>query len=44
VRKRMNNQWTEDRKIALADYIIHNDNEHLMTPQVMKIHQDIILK
>jgi dephospho-CoA kinase len=43
VRKRMDNQWSEERKISLADYIIYNDNEHLITPQVMEIHQAITL-
>jgi dephospho-CoA kinase len=42
VRKRMDNQWREEKKIALADFIIHNDNEHAIIPQVMKIHQDIL--
>ena len=41
VRKRMNNQWREERKIALADYIICNDDERLITPQVMEIHRCI---
>jgi len=42
VRKRMDNQWSEEKKIALADYIINNDNEYLLIPQVMEIHHAII--
>jgi len=42
VRKRMDNQWQEDKKMALADYIIYNDNEQSIITQVIKIHKDII--
>ena len=42
VRKRMNNQWREEKKMALADYIIRNDNEYAIIPQVMKIHTAIL--
>jgi dephospho-CoA kinase len=42
VRKRMDNQWPEEKKIILADYIIHNDNIHLITPQVMEIHKNLL--
>jgi len=38
VRKRMANQWTEDKKIALADFVIYNDQLSLLTHQVMEIH------
>jgi dephospho-CoA kinase len=42
VRQRMANQWPEERKIPLADYIIHNDSAQLLTPQVMKIHRQLL--
>ena len=42
VRKRMANQWTEEKKIKLADYIIHNDNVHQIAPQVMEIHEQLL--
>lgn len=42
VRKRMANQWPEEKKMALADYIIHNDNEYAIIPQVINIHQKLI--
>ena len=41
VRKRMNNQWPEEKKIALADYVIYNDNVQLIAPQVMAIHKKV---
>ena len=43
VRKRMASQWQEEKKIPLADYIIYNDNEHFITPQVRKIHRQLLL-
>ena len=43
VLRRMANQWPEKKKIALADYIIYNDNLHLITPQIMKIHKQIMM-
>ena len=42
VRQRMANQWPEEKKIALADYIIYNDNKRLITPQVMEIHRQLL--
>ena len=41
VQKRMANQWPEEKRIALADYVIYNDNLRLITPQVMAIHKSI---
>ena len=42
VRNRMANQWTEQKKMALSDYIIDNDRQRFLIPQVMKIHQQIL--
>ncbi len=39
---RTGNQWTQVRKQELADYIITNDEESLILPQVLAIHQKII--
>ncbi|MDR0815645.1 MAG: dephospho-CoA kinase, partial [Bacteroidales bacterium] len=39
VRQRMNNQWNEERKMALADFIIHNDDENMLIPQILEIHR-----
>lgn len=38
VRKRMANQWTQERKAKLADHIINNDGFHLLIPQVLELH------
>ncbi len=37
VRARIKNQWTEDEKRKLADFLIHCDGEHLVIPQVNDI-------
>ena len=42
VRKRMENQWHDKKKIELADYVICNDNLRLITPQVMEIHRQLL--
>ena len=44
VRQRMASQWPEERKITLADYIIYNDNQQLITPQVMEIHRQLMIE
>lgn len=42
VRRRMNNQWSSDKKAALSDFIINNDGNEALIPQVMKIHQKLL--
>jgi hypothetical protein len=32
------NQWSEERKVALANHIIHNDGHQLLIPQVLALH------
>jgi len=39
---RMNNQWPDDRKIQLADYIINNDGSKSLIKQVYSIHRSIL--
>lgn len=34
----MKNQWPEEEKIKRADYIIYNDDQQLIIPQVLKLH------
>lgn len=36
---RMNNQWSDAKKEATADYIIHNDGTQMLLPQILKLHQ-----
>ena len=42
VRERMAHQWSEEKKITMADYVIYNDDMQLLTPQVMKIHRHLL--
>ncbi len=37
VEERMANQWSDDKKTALSDYIISTDDYHLVTPQALQI-------
>jgi dephospho-CoA kinase len=36
-------QFTEEKKIQLADYVIKNDESELVIPQVLKLHQEFLL-
>ncbi|MCK9290903.1 MAG: dephospho-CoA kinase [Bacteroidales bacterium] len=39
---RMNQQWPEEKKIPLSNYIIRNDETQLLMPQILKLHQALI--
>jgi dephospho-CoA kinase len=39
IRKIMQSQWPEKEKLDRADYIIHNDDQHMVIPQVLALHQ-----
>jgi dephospho-CoA kinase len=40
----MNRQWPDVKKIELADHIICNDEEQLLIPQILRLHEHFILK
>ena len=42
VYERMKNQWPEEEKVMLADYIIRNDESQSLIQQVLEIHQKIL--
>lgn len=42
VLERMENQWPQEQKVEMADYVISNDLEHSVIKQVLQIHEDII--
>jgi len=44
IRLRMQQQWSDEQKRPLADYIIHNDGEEFLIPQVIRIHQQLLKK
>ena len=33
--ERMDNQWPDHKKLALADFVIYNDGTHMLIPQVI---------
>jgi dephospho-CoA kinase len=37
IRNRISKQWTDERKAELADYIINNNNEELIIPQLVEL-------
>ncbi len=42
VKARMSNQWDQEHKAKLADYIIENDEVNLLIPQVLKLHKEFL--
>ncbi|MFN4234959.1 MAG: dephospho-CoA kinase [Bacteroidia bacterium] len=38
IEERMKNQWTEEQRLAHADFIIYNDDEQLVLPQIIQLH------
>lgn len=38
IERRRDNQWSQERKSKLSDYIIYNDEKQLIIPQVLRIH------
>ncbi len=44
VLKRMQNQWPQEQKVEMADYVIHNDHQQSVIKQVLAIHEDLIRK
>lgn len=43
VRARMANQWEDEQKMELADLIIDNSGKQMVVPQVLRIHEELIL-
>lgn len=35
IQARINNQWPDEKKIALADFVIYNNNNDLLVPQIL---------
>lgn len=42
IRSRMKNQWPEDEKIKRAKFIINNDEQRMIIPQVLSIHRTLL--
>jgi dephospho-CoA kinase len=43
VLQRMKNQWPEERKVALADFVIVNDGHAPVIQQVVKVYHDLLI-
>ncbi|MBW6483722.1 MAG: dephospho-CoA kinase [Vicingaceae bacterium] len=41
--ERINNQLSDEKKIPFADFVIQNDDETLVIPQVMKIYDSLMI-
>ena len=37
VRERIKNQWSDEQRIEMADFVINNNNDELIIPQIMEI-------
>ncbi len=43
IMNRESKQFTEDKKVSLADYVIRNDNSEFVIPQVLKLHEEFMV-
>lgn len=43
VKARMRNQLAEEKKIAVADYVIVNDGNEMLIPQIVEIHEELLI-
>lgn len=41
IKNRISRQYPENKKTELADFILHNDNKHLIIPEIIKIDKNI---
>jgi dephospho-CoA kinase len=41
VRQRIRNQWTDEQRIKMADFVIHNNDNELIIPQIVEIDKKI---
>lgn len=42
VRERMKNQYNEEERLAMSDYIIENNNSKLIIPQILDLHHKLV--
>jgi len=43
VQLRMNRQFSDEMKIKFADYILNNDEQQLLIPQIIQLHQQFLM-
>jgi dephospho-CoA kinase len=44
IRRRMQNQWTDEQKTSLAGFIILNDGDSPLLPAILEIHDKLLIK
>jgi len=42
VKERISKQYGQKEKVKLADYVIHNDGEQILIPQILEVHSSIL--
>ncbi len=42
VEQRILNQMSDEDKMARSQFVVHNDEQHLLIPQILKIHSELI--
>lgn len=42
IKERLNQQWSDDKKIKLCNFVIENDGTKNLIPQIWKIHNQLI--
>jgi dephospho-CoA kinase len=42
IENRLIHQWDQDKKKGLSDFVIYNDEKHLVIPQVLEIHKKLM--
>lgn len=42
VKIRMQNQWEEAKKTAMANFVIYNDEQQMLLPQILRIHEHLL--
>lgn len=42
IEKRMNNQWSDEKKIPLASFVINNDDNEMLLPQITEIIKKLV--
>ena len=42
IKQRRGNQWAQSKKIGLSDFVIMNNEEDMLIPQVLKIHETLM--
>jgi len=42
VQQRIDKQFSDEKKVDMADFVIFNDEKHLLIPQVLQLHQHFL--